>query len=367
MSTIRIKRDLLAPLALIGLAGCTTFSSTGPTASSVARQAVQLDTPTPEAAAAMAQQLAGIGHQQDAEMLAHLTQDPAPVAVRLYPGAKLDVALWTQPIADGLASIGTVTKSDLGAFTVANDGTLTVPYAGTIAVAGKDPRQAERELATRFAATRKFQAPQVTLTLEANARQQIVIAGAVGHPTTLAWREGGIELAEAITQAGGSAADMQGQMQGSALTANRVRILRKGTTYDLPLRTALEAQVALRPNDQIVLEHRPLVRVQCLGGGWAQNTVQSFDDMPTLSKVVAAGGGLNAQTAQAASVFVLSADRSTIYRFSWNSLSGLQAAQAFPVQDGAIVYIASAPIVRLQQVTNVLFSAAYPVATAKGL
>ncbi len=156
-------------------------------------------------------------------------------------------------------------------------------------------------------------------------------------------------------------------MQGQALSANRVRILREGVAYDLPVRAALEAQVALAPNDQIVLEHRPLVRVQCLGGGWAQNNVQSFDDAPTLSKVVASGGWLNAQAAQGASVFVLSADRSIVYRFPWNSLAGLQAAQAFTVEDRAIVYIASAPIVRLQQVTNILFSAAYPVATAKGI
>ena len=133
------------------------------------------------------------------------------------------------------------------------------------------------------------------------------------------------------------------------------------------MKAALESEIPLRPNDQVVLEHQPVVRVQCLGGGWAQDTVQSFDDIPSLSKVVASGGGLNAQTAQGASVFILSADRSVIYQFKWNSLSGLQAAQNFPVRNGDIVYIASAPIVRIQQVTNILFSAAYPVATAKGL
>jgi polysaccharide export outer membrane protein len=362
-----LQHRRLLPLAALGLAGCATFSSTGPTASALARQAVRLETVTPDAATAMAAQQAGVEQGQVADVLARLDRDRASVDVRLYPGATLNVALWIQPIADGLAGVGTVAKNDLGAFTVANDGTLTLPYAGTVAVAGKDPREAERVLAERFAATRKFQAPQVTLTLEDNASQQIIVAGAAARPTTLAWREGGVTLAEAITRAGGSVPDGQGQMQDSALIANRVRIVRKGATYDLPVRAALEAQVALRPNDQIVLEHRPLVRVQCLGGGWAQNTVQSFDDAPTLSKVVAAGGGLNAQTAQASAVFVLSADRSVIYQFPWNKLSGLQAAQAFPVQDGDIVYVATAPIVRIQQITNILFSAAYPVATARGL
>ncbi len=76
-----------------------------------------------------------------------------------------------QPIADSLATVGTVAKSDLGAFTVANDGMLGLPYVGAVAVAGKGPREAERDLAARFAATRKFQAPQVSLTLEHNARQ----------------------------------------------------------------------------------------------------------------------------------------------------------------------------------------------------
>src|SRR5262249_29828235 len=107
------------------------------------------------------------------------------------------------------------------------------------------------------------------------------------------------------------------------------------------------------------------INITCLGGGWPQNTVQSFDEIPTLSRVVASGGGLSVQQAQGASVYVLSADRQTIYSFAWNTLAGLQAAQKFPLADGDIVYVATAPLVRIQQVTNILFSAAYPASVAR--
>jgi polysaccharide export outer membrane protein len=365
---VRSLASAVMTLSALGLAGCATFSSSGPSASAVAKQAARLETVTPESATAMWQRQQDLEHGRIQDALARLGQVLVPVDVRLYPGAKLGVALWVQPIADGSTiGVGTVAKNDLGSFTVANDGTLSLPYVGIVPVSGQALEDAQRGLSARFAATRKFQAPQVTLTLEDNARQQIVVSGAVNHPTTVAWREGGVTLADALAQAGGAVVYEQDQVQGEGLTANRVSIVRKGIPYELPMRAALEADVPLRPNDQIVLEHRPAVRVQCLGGGWGQSSIQSFDDEPALSKVVASGGGLNAQTAQGASVFVLSADRTTIYQFRWDTLAGLQAAQRFPVDDGDIVYIASAPIVRLQQVTNVLFSAAYPVATAKGL
>jgi polysaccharide export outer membrane protein len=368
MSKSTICRSALVPLGLLGLAGCSTFSSSGPSASKVAKQAVRLETLSPEAAAAMWRQKADAEEQQVHGVLAQLGQRQANVDVRLYPGSKLDVALWTQPVADGTsAGVGAVAKADLGSFTVANDGTLSLPYVGTIAMSGETLLDAQKVLARQFAATRRFQAPQVSLTMQDNPHQQIIVAGATNRPAPLAWRDGGITLAEAITQGGGSLLVEQGQMQDQLLSANHVNVIRDGATYELPVKVALGSEVPLRPDDQVILEHQPLVRVQCLGGGWAQNTVQSFDDTPSLSKVVASGGGLNVQAAQGAAVFVLSADRSVIYRFPWNSLAGLQAAQAFPVGNGDIIYIAPAPIIKIQQVANILFSAAYPVATAKGL
>lgn len=363
-----IGRCLVAGLLTLGLAGCSTFPSTGPSAGRLAQEAVRIDTISPETAAALWSQMEAGERARRSEVVAALSRSQPAPDVRLFPGARLSVVLWTQPLmSSSAASVGAVLRNELGTFVVTNDGTVDLPYMGSVHMAGKDLQQAQAELTRRVAALRKFQAPEITITVQDNARQQIIVSGAANRPTVITWRDGGVTLAEAITQAGGPVVQNLGQLQGSFLTANVVSIVRNGATYDLPLRAALEAEVQLQPNDQLVIEHKPVVRVQCLGGGWMQSTVQSFDEVPSLAKVVAAGGGLNPQTAQGASVFVLSPDRSVIHEFRWNTLAGLQAAQQFPVRDGAIVYIASAPMVRIQQITQILFSAAYPITTAKGL
>ena len=361
-----LRRAALLPI-VAALAGCSTFPSTGPSASAIAHQAVRVETVTPEAAAAAWATRIGAEQQRVGDTLAALMRADEATLVRLYPGARLLVTLWTAPLvsvsSDSGATPATVTKSDLGAFTVDDDGSVTLPYVGSVPVAGRTLQEARALLDQRFRATRKFLAPQTTLALEANRRQQIIVSGAANKPTVVDWREGGVGLAEAITQAGGSV--LGGTTPANALTANHVVIMRKGARYELPVKTALESGVQLRPNDQVVLQHQLPINITCLGGGWPQNTVQSFDEIPTLSRVVASGGGLSVQQAQGASVYVLAADRQTIYAFPWNTLAGLQAAQKFPLGDGDIVYIATAPLVRIQQVTNILFSAAYPVSVAR--
>jgi len=368
MATKSTCRRTIGLTMALCLAGCTTFASTGPSAGRVAAEAVKLETVTPETASALWDQVQSTEQSRQSEALADLSSNVIAADVRLLPGTRVNVTLWTQPLVTGsAANVGAVLRSDLGTFTVTNEGVIDLPYTGPVHVAGLSLQQAQADLSARIARMRKFQAPEVTLTVQENVRQQIIVTGAANRPTTIAWRDGGITLAEAITQAGGPVLQNLGQSPDRMLTANVVRIVRKGATYELPLRAALEADLPLQPNDQLVIEHKPVVRVQCLGGGWSQSTVQSFDEVPSLSRVVAAGGGLNPQTAQGAAVFVLSPDRTTIYQFRWNSLAGLQAAQRFPVQDGAIIYIASAPIIRIQQITQILFSAAYPINTAKGL
>lgn len=365
-----IFRRFAVAMACGALGACAVMPSTGPSASAVVKQAASVVVVSPEEAASRWADQTSAEKQHIDGVLGDLSRGPAIDSVLLFPGARLNATLWTEPQLNGMSGDDTgkretSAKVDLGPFTVDDTGALTLPYGATAPVTGLDLNQAGQLLTESLRAKRKFQAPQITLTMQANAHQQIIVAGSANHPTAVNWREGGVSLGEAIAQAGGSVIYEQGQSH--ALTANHVVIVRKGERYELPLKAALESNVQLRPNDQVLLEHQATVNIQCLGGGWPQNTVQSFDEIPSLSRVVATGGGLSSQQAQGASVFVLSADRRTIYEFRWDTLDGLRAAQAFPLQDADIVYIATAPIVRIQQVANILFSAAYPISTATAI
>lgn len=352
-------RRIVLLLACTGLVGCATLPSTGPTASEMVKQAVHMELVTPALAAALRDRQKDMEQQRLNTTLAALSIEANPVGVRIYPGARLDVTLWTEQFGNG----GIMAKTDLGVFTVTSDGALNLPYVAPTLVVGKGLEQIQQELRQRFAATRRYLSPQISVVVQDNARQQIIVGGAANRPTVINWREGGVSLGEALTLAGGNITAQQGQ--SGELNANHVIIMRDGIRHDLPAKWALEADVQLRPRDRILLEHQALVNVQCLGGGWSQNTAQAFDETPSLSKVVASGGGLSVQQAQGKAVYLLSADRTTIYSFPWDTVAGLQAAQMFPVANGDIVYVASAPIVRIQQVANILFSAAYPITATK--
>jgi protein involved in polysaccharide export with SLBB domain len=349
-------------LGLLALAACSFLPGTGPSETRITVDAdlakqIRLVDVTP----AIAQDLLATYQQSEqhraAAELASLQTVTDVVPVMLYPGDTVDVTIWTAPgpAAAPNASAEGIKKLDLGQFTVDESGQLVLPYAGPMPVNGLTMAQAEQNITASFAAIPQFAHPQVSLTMRSNRHQHIVVTGAASRPIIVDWKTGGVSLNDVITEAGGS--------KGDALTTNDVVILRGDKRFTLSMKSALETNVPLYPGDVVVLEHSNQVRVQCLGGGWTRNTLQTFDTVPTLAAVVAAGGGLSLQVAQGHAVYVLSQDHKTVYRVPWDSLAGLQASQSFPVENGDTVYIATSPSVVFQQVVSLLVEAAIPVGT----
>lgn len=354
-------------LGLLSLAACSFLPGTGPSETRITMDAdlskqVRLVDVTP----AVAQELLATYQQSEqhraATELASLQSATQVVPVMLYPGDTVDVTLWTAPASSAApaasgppASGEGIKKLDLGQYTVDESGQLVLPYAGPMPVNGLTMAQAEQNITASFAAIPQFAHPQVSLTMVSNRHQHIVVTGAASRPLIVDWKTGGVSLNDVITLAGG--------YKGDALTTNDVVILRGDKRYTLSMKSALETNVPLYPGDVVVLEHSNAVQVQCLGGGWTKNTLQTFDTVPTLAAVVAAGGGLGLQVAQGHAVYVLSQDHKTVYRVPWDSLAGLQASQSFPVQNGDTVYIATSPSVAFQQIVSLLVDAAIPIGT----
>ncbi len=359
-------------LGLLGLGACSFLPGTGPSESRITVDAdlakqVRLVDVTP----AVAQDLLASYQQSEqhrtASELASLQGGAQVVPVMLYPGDTVGVTMWTAsapaaaPAASGPPVSGSpvsgegIKKLDLGQFTVDESGQLVLPYAGPMQVSGLTMAQAEQNITASFAAIPQFAHPQISLTMRSNRHQHIVVTGAASRPVIVDWKTGGVSLNDAITEAGG--------YKGDTLATNDVVVLRGDKRYTLSMKSALETSVPLYPGDVVVLEHSGVVRVQCLGGGWTRNTLQTFDTVPTLAAVVAAGGGLGLQVAQGHAVYVLSQDHTTVYRVPWDLLAGLQASQSFPVENGDTVYIATSPSVVFKQVVGLLVDAAIPVGT----
>jgi polysaccharide export outer membrane protein len=85
---------------------------------------------------------------------------------------------------------------------VADDGTIPVPLAGRVQVAGLSPADAQQRIAQAFRAGQFLVDPQVTLTLVQSRSQQVSVLGAVRTPGRYPI-DSSATVMDALAQAGG--------------------------------------------------------------------------------------------------------------------------------------------------------------------
>lgn len=359
----------LAATAALSLAGCASLSGTGPSAGTMAKAPdVEIVDVTPAIATAARGTARTAAQSALAQALATLAAPAADAGYRVTPGDTLDVTLWSFSPWPGGANPLTVANPGpipLGAVTVQPDGTVALPYAGNVAVAGITLDAAQAAIARRYAALRILQKPTAALRAVASPAHDVLVTGAVGQPRTLAWTPAGLTLAQAVTQSLGDGAASLGQGDLSkARAAIRVGVLRGGApAVELPIDTALEERIPLRAGDRVVVRKAPAVEVTVLGGGTRRNGVIGFPKQPVLTEALAEANGLDGNAANDHAVFVLrrrEGARPTLYDFTWNRPQGIVAAQQFPLEDGDLVYVAEAPIVSVQKVIGLLFQVTLP-------
>jgi len=367
----RLPQALLPIAAIAALSGCGILSGAGPSARSLEGSPdVEVIRVTPEMAAADAESLekstaASIQNALSGMQTAGPQPDPA-----LGPGAKVAVTLWSYSPRPG--AVQGPAPTPLGSYTLDANGEVALPYIGRMKLSGETLPSAENMVATRYAATRMFERPSVSMEVAAMPQGQILVTGAIGQPKLIPWPSSGLQLSEALTESLGDGLALLSQNGDATATGHTDAISvivrhADGTSAELPISIALEARVALRPGDQIVVKKAPAVEVTMLGPGMQANAIVDFGHVPTLSEAVARGAGLNANAANDRSVFVLreTGSRPVLYDFAWERAAGLVASHRFPLKSGDLVYVSEAPIVSVQRVINLIYQATLPAQLAK--
>lgn len=346
---------------LVSVSACSFMPSAGPHASLIldkSEHTVPVVDVTEQSAALMQSQQQA-AYEAELQRVLTSINVPARDIIVVTPGDVISVALWSQS-ADVNTSLATAPHpQEMGNYAVGFDGSVNMPYIGHINVRGMTPARIEAVIAKLFESLRLFPEAVASVRVMENKSQNIVIMGAVNAPNVLNWSEGGIDLDEAVAKAGGFKI-FDPSRQGSDLSVNNVLLLRKGQRYNIPLDTALSYHVPLHPGDRVVLQHEPVVRALCVGGGWKSPTTVSFDKQPTLAEVLSGAGDLNIQTAQGRSIFVFKHDKRVIYRVNFDQPDGVAAAQKFPIDDRDLVYVPVTRSVTLQQVVSMIMSVGYP-------
>jgi len=342
--------------------------SAGPSAASLrAHPAVDVVNLTPGEADAMAMEANGENRETIDRALAALKRPRAVPELRFTPGDSIDITIWSFSPVPGASTPGPMS---LGSFTLAADGTITLPYAGRIRLAGLTLAEAQTAVSRGFAMKGILQGPSALIKPITLPQQSILVTGAVGQPKNIAWNPAGITLAQAITEALGDGSALLGESTDlDNRSSIRISVLRDNERpVEVPIATALAETIPLQPGDKVIVQKAPALEVTVLGGGIQKNGVYGFGKSPTLSAVLAQASGLNGQAADNHAIFVLRqrfGQRPVLYNFAWDRAQGLIASHRFQMQDGDLVYVSEAPIVSLQKIINILFQATLPAQVLK--
>jgi polysaccharide export outer membrane protein len=383
---MRVGKQITAiVLGGLVLAGCSALPAQGPTASDVVADGaivdaahegymvVDLDTRAADILASKANASLKVGFGD------HRPPPDAPIGI----GDSVSVTIW-EAAAGGLFS-SPLSSNGPGSRSVvipdqvvARDGSITVPYAGRIAVVGSPPPVVERKIIAALA--NKAIEPQALVTVSRNISHTATVTGEVATGTRVPLSVRGDRIHDVIAAAGGIKAPVHETF---------VSLSSEGRTITVPLQVLTDRPVEnifVRPGDTLTLVRDP--QTYTAFGATGRNSVVSFDARGiTLEEAIAKAGGLLDLQSDPSSVFVLRKEpvdmarrldphypvisgRSTVdvvYRLDLRNTNSFFLARRVSVQNKDIVYVANAPITNIQKVLSVLQQAATPVVMGKAL
>jgi polysaccharide biosynthesis/export protein len=368
-------------LAAAGLAGCGTppqwVATSGPSREQVTAAASQAPTAVRliDVSDAVARRLAALPEPA----LFSQQWAGAPVAVHgVGPGDALEVSVWEAPPAllfgTGTLDSRAVARSGAATFpeqTVSAEGTIDVPFAGTIPVAGKSPQQIGADIARRLEG--RANRPQVLVRVTRNASANVTVVGEVTQSVRMPLTAKGERLLDAIASAGGAR-----QPVGKVT----VQVTRGERVLALPLERVIQSpreNVALAAGDVVTVLFQPLSFTAL--GATGQNAEIGFEAQGiSLAQALARAGGVQDARSDARGVFVFrfedaravtdeqragptTADGKVpvVYRVDLTDPAAFLVAQSFPVRNRDVVYVANAPSAELQKFLNILTASIFSV------
>lgn len=253
--------------------------------------------------------------------------------------------------------------ADFGVQRVTDEGTINVPFVGTIHVAGLDLSQIEKKIAQQVSTSGKAQDPQVIVEFVADRTHTVMVSGDVKAPGRVSLLEGVRTVGEAINRAGGPAGV---GAPGGGVGANQIEVVvrRQGQIILTIQYSDLLAggDIGVQKNDEIVV--RPNARLfTVLGAVVKAGNVEMPKHTISLLEAMGMVGGLNDQRANKTGVYVFRMGdlltnptaRARVFRLDLYQPVSIFIAQQFPVQPKDVVYITNAPLYEYDKVLTSIY------------
>ena len=360
-----VARPVVVVLAL-GLAGCQVVPGDGPWmggAQSTSTEALPFDvidlTPTSVVAFRSAASV-------DKPSITSNLSAGSHIAVA--PGDVLKVRIF-EPYEGSIFPTVQRPGADLGVQRVTDQGTINVPYAGTVPVAGLDLTQIEQRIAERLKG--KAQDPQVIVEFVADRSHTVMVSGDVRNPGRVSLLEGVRSVVDAINRVGGPA----GGTPGSPDNQLEVVVRRNGQVILTAQYSDLLAggDIPIQKNDEIVV--RPNSRVfTVLGAVSKAGNVELTKANVSLLEALGQVGGLTDERANKTGVFVFRLGdiqnnpgaRARVFRLDLGQPVSIFVAQQFGMQARDVVYVTNAPLYEYNKIVTALYKTFSIVGVARG-
>lgn len=350
----------LVPLVLLGCAAAPGMRYEEPVADAASGPQPRLQPITPNLIASL--------RQEDARELRQI--EPLmgkPGAYAIGPGDVLALTLFDAP----QASVNTVTigqaagavggfnneiASVPSGFTVAKDGTVRLPYVGSVSLEGMTEAEATEVVSKRL--SKYIRDPQITLRVSAYRSKKIFMDGEVRTPGQVVITDVPMTVAEALARAGG--------VSPNGDTSN-VWLYREGKSYriNMPMmaRNGLSpARIPLANGDMLRVAPREESRVSVMGEVSRPTTLNMRNGQLTLQDALSEAGGVNNTTSNPNQIYVV---RNTgvdsvpeVYHISSRSPVMLAMAENFELRPKDVVFVDPAPLALWNRVISLILPSA---------
>jgi polysaccharide biosynthesis/export protein len=294
-------------------------------------------------------------------------------------GDALEVSIWEAPPAalfstgtiDARGSISGTRAATLPDQVVSAEGTISVPFAGKIAAAGKTMPEIEAEIVKRL--TGKANQPEVMVRLTRNVSANVTVVGEVTASTRVPLTPSGERLLDALAAAGGVR---------QPVNKMTIQLTRGDNVHAMPLDNIIrdpKQNVPLTRGDVVTALFQPL-SFTALGATGKNEEINFETQGISLAQALARTGGLRDERSDPQGVFIFRFEQANamnwpkqpvatmpdgrvavIYRVDLRNPASFFVAQNFQMSNRDVLYVSNSPVAELQKFLNVLFSIAYPV------
>ena len=366
-------------LATFALGGCTSMPASGPDTGSKSLPAINQAAGIPHAVVNVTPTVLHVvqGTRTKGGNLSQLRGGRAPTLIGV--GDIVTVTIFEA--SSGGLFIPLDSTNSAGNFVnlpdqqVDSAGNISVPYAGTIKVAGMEPVAIQRVIEQRLA-SRAIE-PQAVVSVKSQSSSQVSVLGDVNVPAKFQINPKGERVLDVIARAGGP------KQPGYETYVTVQRGSTKVTAYFQTLVRDPSSNIYVRPGDTIYASREPHA-FMAFGAAGENGRFDFADETISLSDALGKAGGLIDNRANPGAVLVYrlesrkvaqrlgievekwgASEIPVIYQFNLKDPSGFFLASSFPIQNKDVIYIGNAAVVQLLKVIDVIGSATSAAGAAR--